>query len=756
MMDKNIVKFILFFVFFYPSFLFAQEIYINEVLIQGEYANDEYIELFNRSSDTINLSDWSIQYKSKSGKIYKKNFPKNTSILPSSFYLITHKNYTQNNLSDMIHSSFSLSNKGGTVYLVKKQKLIENKSDADIVDMIGWGDAYEYLQAPASTPPYGYTLNRKSFTGNNKEDFYISTPTPKSQNTEQLKGNPESIYNKYTSTFTSVESDFAQSGKIIISEIFPNPEGKDIQEWIEIKNIDTKTIDLSGWVIKDLKKEFQITSENSVNTLINPGGFYVFNKDTTNISLNNTSETIYLYDKNKNLISQIEYFQAPEGKSLIFSEDNYVWTSTPTPGKENIYTPNIQQKEKTTNYKKDKGNPPSPGNQNKTSNVNNKTNVEGKNDYTSVRITEIMPNPDDGNEWIEIYNNSKQDVSGEFKIEDVSGKSQKITLSLKPYEYTIITGKQLSISLNNNGDIISLLSPLDKVIQTISYPKAPKGQSYALINSIWNWSSPSPKQENTLILTKDKQKDIEVSVSVNPEDNKNTKYIQYTIENIKTNQPEYVLLTANILIPPREIAKSYFYVGDNTGSIQIKIKKRSLKIPDVKKYDKIFIKGKVFVENSEVKISPQSIEVVSKEDKDFTPLLYAIKISDIDLSDLGNLVSVAGEVTKSTKSYLYLDDGSEEIKIYLAKHIKNKNFKTGDNLKITGFLSKTISGLRLIPLSDDAINYEKPKKVLGAKTQEIINEKQQNYYFIIIFVIILISGIIIKQYLNARIHKRRN
>ncbi len=755
MMSKKIVKLILFFVFFYPSFLFAQEIYINEILIQGEYANDEYIELFNSSLDTIDLSEWSIQYRSKSGKIYKKNFPKGASILPSNFYLITHKDYTQNHLSDMVHSSFSLSNKGGTIYLVKNQTLIESKSDVDIVDMVGWGNAYEYLQTPASTPPYGYTLNRKSSTGNNKKDFYISTPTPKSQNTEQLGGDFESTYDKQLSPIPA-ESDFARSGKIIISEIFPNPAGKDIQEWIEIKNVDTKTIDLTGWIIKDLKKEFKITSKNSVNTLINPGGFYVFYKDITNISLNNSSETVYIYDKNKNLISKIEYSQAPEGESLIFSEDGYVWTLTPTPGKENIYTPNFEKKEETISYKEDKNNPYPSDNQNKTPSIDKEINTDEEKDYTSVQITEIMPNPDDDNEWIEIYNNSKQAVSGEFKIKDASGKLQKITLSFKPYEYIIITDKQLSISLNNNGDIISLFSPSDNMIQTISYPKAPKGQSYALINNIWNWAPPSPKQENASILIKDEQKDTEVSMSANYKNNKNTKYIQYTIEDIKTNQPEYVLLTANILIPPREIAKSYFYVGDRTGSIQIKIKKRSLKIPDTKKYDKIFIKGKVFIENSEVKISPQNIEVISKEDKKFTPLQYTIKISDIDLSDLGNLVSIAGEVTKSTKSYLYLDDGSEEIKIYLAKHIKNKNFKTGDNLKITGFLSKTVSGLRLIPLSDDAINYEKPKKVLGAKTQKIIKEKKQNYYFIIIFVIILISGIIIKQYLHARIYKRKN
>ncbi len=121
---------------------------------------------------------------------------------------------------------------------------------------------------------------------------------------------------------------------MIISEFLPNPVGKDTDaEFIELFNDGLKPVNLSGWKMKDASgKTFTFKSQ-----AVEAGKYLLLDYKTTKIILNNDAETLFLYDANGNLIDKAEFSGvAPEGKSFVRQNSQFVLTSKPTPGKVNI------------------------------------------------------------------------------------------------------------------------------------------------------------------------------------------------------------------------------------------------------------------------------------------------------------------------------------------------------------------------------------------------------------------------------------
>lgn len=126
------------------------------------------------------------------------------------------------------------------------------------------------------------------------------------------------------------------------------------------------------------------------------------------------------------------------------------------------------------------------------------------------QINEVLPNPaepqtDGEDEFIELYNSNDQafDLSG-FKFE---------TGTTTLHHYSFAAGTQLpakgfiaffsvdtSLSLSNSGGQARLLDPFGNIIsQTDTYTTAPEGQSWALANGRWYWTTnPSSNAANII------------------------------------------------------------------------------------------------------------------------------------------------------------------------------------------------------------------------------------------------------------------
>lgn len=111
---------------------------------------------------------------------------------------------------------------------------------------------------------------------------------------------------------------------------------------------------------------------------------------------------------------------------------------------------------------------------------------------TSVRINELLPNPSDTEEFIELFNCGNADVNlKNWSLRDASKTGHytfKEDTIVQPRSYLTIMRSTFSFALNNTNESVTLLNPQGTVIDTISYLKSNKDASYSLSLSGWRWS----------------------------------------------------------------------------------------------------------------------------------------------------------------------------------------------------------------------------------------------------------------------------
>ena len=126
------------------------------------------------------------------------------------------------------------------------------------------------------------------------------------------------------------------------------------------------------------------------------------------------------------------------------------------------------------------------------------------------QINELLPNPvepqtDSEDEFIELYNSNEAafDLTG-FKLQTGTTSLHTYNFpagtSLAPKSFTTFHSVDTNLSLSNSGGEARLLDPAGNVIsQADAYPKAPDGQSWALANGKWYWTTTPTASEANII-----------------------------------------------------------------------------------------------------------------------------------------------------------------------------------------------------------------------------------------------------------------
>ena len=125
-------------------------------------------------------------------------------------------------------------------------------------------------------------------------------------------------------------------GKVVLSEILPNPTGKDQgQEWVELTNLSKGAVNLSGWKIQTgtQKTKSFIFPKNS---LFLPDSFLVLDSSATKLTLTNQEGKVSLLYPSGDVADEVVYQKAQEGVAAARKGSNFFWTDFPTPGTENI------------------------------------------------------------------------------------------------------------------------------------------------------------------------------------------------------------------------------------------------------------------------------------------------------------------------------------------------------------------------------------------------------------------------------------
>jgi len=357
------------------------KVVINEVVYDqagtdSEQPGQEWVELYNNSDSAVDLAGYFLEW---GGASFDDNSISLSGIIPAKQYFLIGGNSVEAKWgvkSDLITDSLVMQNGG-------------SESDGvRLFDGAGYYDTLLYdepnkngLPADDSNPGLelcpdvteDHSLSRRTVGVDNNlasdwED--LQTPTPHNSNYD------ESIIDTGNTT----------SNQIIINELLPNPNGSDDNEWLELKNLSTTTIDLTNWKISDLAgTDYAIANTDFATTTISALGFFILPKSITKISLNNSGgETVRLFDNQNNLVFEISYNETASDDFVWARDESGVWhwSTTQTLGAENIITAPVAS---------------GPG---------GGSSYEPKKYPSQIKINEIFPNPPgaDSNEWIELKN----------------------------------------------------------------------------------------------------------------------------------------------------------------------------------------------------------------------------------------------------------------------------------------------------------------------------------------------------------------
>ena len=471
-------------------------VWINQVQVEGDNgATDEFIELFNPTTSPISINGWSIQYKSASGNFplttAKKNLPDAT-IPALGYFLIAQPDYNGSVIADHVQSTISLSgtSNGATIFLVSDTNFLVTGTDATIVDKLGYGtsstNSPETANAPS--PASEKSLQRNgSDTDDNSLDFSTVDSNPHNLASTPAAPTPTPVPPPApvpTPTPTSVEAP-QYSSDVLISEIFPNPDGRDDgEEWIELYNPSVTDVDLSGWVLDDEAVDSSIGNDAYVfmeRSMIPAHAYLAVNLLPENFALNNTSgDTVRLFWPNKQMSRAVHYSDtAKEDESYAMkSQDVYEWTTKVSRGVANQFTEVV---------------------------VNGITSSAS----LQIKISEIFPNPrgvDSGREWVELINMGLEPIYLHNWILDDGDMASPIGATawkipspiVPPLGFAVLMIPAGKFALNNTSDTIRLFNENQVLIDQINYQDSQEEQSYAQIDGNWTWGEATPNADNVV------------------------------------------------------------------------------------------------------------------------------------------------------------------------------------------------------------------------------------------------------------------
>ncbi|KPJ71858.1 hypothetical protein AMJ50_00005, partial [Parcubacteria bacterium DG_74_3] len=284
------------------------KIFISEVRISP--ITERFVELYNPNNYTVDLTGWYIQRKigdgSPSSFVSSPNF-EGKIIGPLDYFLVAHSSSTIASSADILLNLTLTSN--NTLLLKNPKK--------EIVDEINWEEIEEGLS---------YGRHWDETANNYLDEWEIQTPTPKTKNSQPPAEESQ-----------EEKQEEAPTLEVIINEIaWIGTRANSFDEWIELYNNTTSTIELAGWrlVSSDGEPDISFSTSTAATTTIPAQGFYLIERtDDDSISdipadwvgifgnglkNNPNCEILFLYDQNNKLIDQTVCFENgdwPAGKA---------------------------------------------------------------------------------------------------------------------------------------------------------------------------------------------------------------------------------------------------------------------------------------------------------------------------------------------------------------------------------------------------------------------------------------------------------
>lgn len=306
----------------------------NEIAWRGSSVStaDEFIELKNMTGDPIVLDGWAIYDEAKSKEMLKINL---TTIAPDGYFLIAnnekgHEFSAGISFLDiepgLVDSSVSLSN--------SDFKISIRDDTGQIIDIAGDGGAPFFgehngeISSMQRIDYLGYADFEAAWVPTKERKNIIDSVTDYATPENTLFENPILVIHpvgqefiRFTELAVKPKEDYDNDGNVNYMD-----------EWIELANISTETVNLSGIKISD--KSLKTYTLPSID--LAPLSYLVIYRKDSLLSLNDTGEILSMTDSSG---KQIDYIEVPAVPTKVLSyamwADKWYFTTEATVGVEN-------------------------------------------------------------------------------------------------------------------------------------------------------------------------------------------------------------------------------------------------------------------------------------------------------------------------------------------------------------------------------------------------------------------------------------
>jgi uncharacterized protein YdeI (BOF family) len=273
-----------------PAPVFSSgDMLINEFVSDPIDQQDEWVEIVNRSNDTINTTAWTVE--DATGRATELE---ETMLAPDEYLLVEKPRGKLNNSGDTI---------------------ILKDPSGSVIDSVTYGT--EKLAAPMD----GKAAARN---GETFEVTLVSTPMSPNLFVEALmtEMNVEEVEADVVEDLAEEDDEYVTS--LAFSELYPNTIGSDLEEEsIALTNTGLDSLSLMGWMIEDGSTD---TYMFDTDITLNPGETFTLMRTVSKIALNNTGDTLQLFAPDGALIDQITYGAAAKGSHYLLTDQGWNWT----------------------------------------------------------------------------------------------------------------------------------------------------------------------------------------------------------------------------------------------------------------------------------------------------------------------------------------------------------------------------------------------------------------------------------------------